>query len=161
LPHKKIFNIEEDRISPLLHPVTTIKTLLRERLTPKEIAYAAMLGVFMGALPLIACHTIAIFFVASRLRLNRMLAIAVSNICMPPFVPAIEIEVGHFIRHGKYLTEFNMQTLAYEADQRLIEYLLGSLVVGPILAVIVGGIAYMVASTYLKLSYERNLNDGK
>ena len=157
-PHKKIFNTDKKKITPL-HPVKAIKIFLSERLLPKEIAYASMLGVFMGALPLIACHSIAIFFVSSKLRLNRVVALAASNLCMPPFVPAMEIELGHYIRHGKYLTEFTVQTLAYEADQRLLEYLIGSLLIGPVLAVFIGGVAYMLSSAFYSINYGRRSNE--
>jgi hypothetical protein len=49
------------------------------------------------------------------------------------------------MRNGHFLTELSWRTLGYEAPQRLLEYLLGSLVVGPILALIVGAIAYGIA----------------
>ena len=114
-----------------------------------------MLGVFLGTLPLIACHSVAIFFVATRLRLNRLVALSVSNICMPPFVPALAVTVGYYMRHGSYLTEFNMQTLGYEAPQRLLEYLIGSLIIGPVLALLVGAIAFLMGMLYQNLSISK------
>jgi len=114
-----------------------------------------MLGVFLGALPLIACHTIVIVFFATRLRLNRLVAFYASNLCMPPLVPALAIETGFFMRYGRFLTgadlnsgEAVFQTLVREAHLRLWEYLLGSLLLGPALALSVGAVVYGAAGGY-------------
>ncbi|MFH0946853.1 MAG: DUF2062 domain-containing protein [Planctomycetota bacterium] len=134
------------------HPIRSVRNLHLERTAPKEIALACMLGVFLGALPLLFVHTIAIVFYATRLGLNRAIAFYASNLCapfMPPFVPAIDIEVGHYLLHGRFLTLEDLgskqalfQTLCAEAHLRMLEYLVGSLVVGPLLALLVGGVAY-------------------
>ena len=87
------------------HPLRSLKILLHESTSPKEIAAAAMLGVFLGALPLIACHGIVIVFFATRLRLNRLIALNIQHLCAPPLVPALAVEVGYFARHGRFLTE--------------------------------------------------------
>jgi len=150
-PHKVLFNTDSKERLSILHPVRSFKLLIHESGSPKDMAFSSMLGIFMGTLPLISCHSIAIFFIATRLRLNRLVALSVSNICMPPFVPALALSVGYFIRHGRYLTEFNIQTLGYEAPQRLFEYLIGSLIVGPVLALFVGMIVYLLTMIYHNL----------
>ena len=61
---------------------------------------------------------------------------AITHLCAPPFVPALAIEAGFFVRHGRFLTEFNWQTLGHEIHHRLLDYLLGSLIVGPILVAV-------------------------
>lgn len=154
-PHKVLFNTGGKEKISVLHPIRSFKLLLRESLSPRDMALSSMLGVFLGTLPLIACHSVTIFFVATRLRLNRLVALSVSNICMPPFVPGLAVAVGYYMRHGTYLTEFNMQTLGYEAPQRLLEYLIGSLIIGPILALIVGAIAFLTGMFYQNLSISR------
>jgi len=159
-PHKVIFNTDSEEKLSILHPIRSFKLLLRESLSPKDMALSSMLGVFLGALPLIACHSIMIFFVATRLRLNRLVALSVSNICMPPFVPGLAVAVGYYMRHGSYLTEFNMQTLGYEAPQRLLEYLIGSLIIGPVLAVLVGAIAFLTGIFYQNLRVSKG-TDGQ
>ena len=63
---------------------------------------------------------------------------------MPPMVPAICIEAGYFMRHGSFLTEISLRTLGYQAPERILEWFLGSLVVGPALALIVGIMVYAV-----------------
>ena len=48
-----------------------------------------------------------------------------------PFVPALAIEVGYYLRHGKFLTEFTLKTIGSEGLDRLWEWFLGSLLLGP------------------------------
>lgn len=151
-PHRIIFNQNGRETLSLLHPVKSFKLLLMESSSPREMALSSMLGIFMGTLPLIACHSVAIFFVATRLRLNRLVALGVSNICAPPLVPAMAIEAGYFLRHGRFLYEFNMRTLGYEAPQRLFEYFIGSLIIGPILALFIGSLVYVMILVYRNLS---------
>ena len=58
---------------------------------------------------------------------------------------ALCIEVGYLLRHGRWLTEFSLETLGYQALQRLYEWLLGSLLVAPLLALLVGGLTLLLA----------------
>lgn len=159
LPHRKI---ESDHDRPgekisVIHPLRSIKTLLTENITPGELAVAGALGVFLGTLPLIAVHTITILFAAGYFRLNKVAALAASQLCMPPIVPALCIEVGHFLRHGRFLTEISLETLGYQALERLYEWLLGSLVLAPVLAAAAGGIIFGLASFVKKGILKRDL----
>lgn len=146
LPHKKLVKPRDPEIGAglLLHPVRFFKMLVREHTSPVLVAAAVWLGVFLGALPLLACHTIAIIYVAHKLHLNKVIAVAASQICMPPLVPALCIELGYFMRHGSWLIDISKQTLISEIDQRLLEYLLGSLVIGPLLGFMVAGMVYVI-----------------
>jgi uncharacterized protein (DUF2062 family) len=149
---------EEEKLS-FKHPWRSCKILIRENSSPREIALASMLGIFLGTLPLIACHSVVIVFCATRLRLNRLMALNISHLCAPPFVPALAIEAGYFIRHGQFLNQFNFQTLGREAPQRLLDYLIGALVAGPALAALVGLIAYLVALLYRKKFFRKDAQD--
>ncbi len=144
VPHRKI---GADRCRPerkisVRHPLRSIRKLLTENVTPGRLGGAAALGVFLGALPLIACHTIAILLAAGFFRLNKPAALAASQLCMPPVVPALCIETGFFLRHGRFLTELSLNTLGHQALERVWEWLLGALLVAPVLALAVGGIVY-------------------
>ncbi len=150
-PHRKIIELQQgndDRIKTLslFHPLRSIRQLLRENSSPKQLAAAAGIGVLLGALPLLFCHTIAILFVCGFFRLNKVAAISSSQLCMPPLVPALCIEVGYFLRNGSWLTDFSLETLGYQAMQRLYEWLLGSLLLAPLLAIIIAGITYLLAT---------------
>ncbi|HUT25964.1 MAG TPA: DUF2062 domain-containing protein [Sumerlaeia bacterium] len=156
--HRRLYRKldEEEKHLSLRHPIRSLRLLHLERSSPKEISLACMLGVFLGTLPLIGFHTVTIFFYAARLRLNQAVAFYASNLCMPvipPFVPALAVEVGFYLRQGRFLVladlntqEALLRTLGKEAHLRLWEYFLGSLVVGPLLAVLVGLLAYFASS---------------
>jgi len=126
-------------------PMRSLRTLLRENTSPTQLALAAAVGVFLGTLPLIACHTLVIILTATYFRLNKVAALASSQLCMPPVVPALCIETGYFLRHGRFLTEISLETLGYQALERLYEWLLGSLVLAPLLALLIGGMTLMMA----------------
>jgi uncharacterized protein (DUF2062 family) len=132
------------RISAL-RPMHSLQLLLAENTTPRDLAEAGALGMFIGALPLVAVQTITVLAVAGYLRMNRMVALAVNQLCTPPFVPALCIEVGYFLRNGKFLTEFTLQTLGYQALSRIADWAVGSLVLAPILAVSTGGAILLLA----------------
>lgn len=147
IPHREIFPKQEsqERIT-VLHPIRSLTTLMSGDATPGRLAAAGGLGVFLGALPLIAFHTVTILFTAGFLRLNKLTAVASSQLCMPPVVPALCIEAGYFLRHGSFLTEISFRTLGYHAVERIFEWLIGSLVLGPVLGLIVGGVIYVMGA---------------
>lgn len=126
----------------LLHPGNFVKYLCREHSSALQLAVAAWLGVFFGALPLLFCHTAAILYVCHRLHLNKVTAVTASQLCMPPVVPVLCIQIGYFLRSGSFLTEFTWDTLVIQAPLRLWEWLLGSLVLGPLLGLLVGALVY-------------------
>ncbi|MBN1905689.1 MAG: DUF2062 domain-containing protein [Deltaproteobacteria bacterium] len=145
-PHRKIvFDIIKNRSVSIWHPVKSIRRLLTENATPHKIAIAGGIGVFLGALPLIACHMIVIIMVTSFFRLNKVVALSSSQLCMPPFMPAICIEAGYFMRNWSFLTEISIETIGYQAIDRLYEWLIGSLIVGPVAGIITGLILFLMA----------------
>ena len=145
-PHRKIiFEKQGEKLVSIWHPVNSIRALLTENMSPEKIAIAGALGVFMGALPLIACHTVIIIMVAGFFRLNKVVALSTSQLCMPPFMPAICIETGYFLRNGGFLTEVNIKTIGYQAIYRIYEWLLGSLIIGPLSGIIIALVMYIMA----------------
>ena len=126
----------------LYNPVRLLKYLCREHSSPLLLGVAAWMGIFLGSLPLIACHTIVIIYVTHKLHLNKVAAVGASQFCCPPIVPVVCIEVGHFMRSGHLLLNISWETLFLQIPYRLWEWLLGSLVVGPVFGIIVGGITY-------------------
>ncbi len=146
-PHKQITG----RIKPvkfsILKPVESIRHFLANRLTPYEIAMAAAVGVFLGTLPLVAVHSLAILMAAGFFRLNKIIALGASQFCMPPIVPALCIEVGYFLTHeGRFLTEISFETLGHQCLDRFVEWCLGGLVLAPILGALTFAIIYLAAS---------------
>ncbi len=166
--HNRIFskqNKAELKQLSLRHPIRSLRHLHVDRTSPKEVGLSAGMGVFLGSLPFVACHTLVIFFVTTRLKLNRAIAFYTSNLCAPfwpPFVPALNIEVGHFLLHGEWLTLEDLnsgaklwQTLGQEVHLRFFEYALGSLFIAPLMALIVGPIAWWLAKSMQKAKRRR------
>ncbi len=144
LPHRSYGRDEEGKITPI-HPMKSLRILLAQDETPFRLAIAGAVGMLLGTLPLIAMHSIAIILVCGFFRLSKITGLAVSQLCMPPFVPALCIEAGYFMRHGQFLTEISLKTLGYEALERFAEWVLGSLVLGPAFALAVGLSIYIMA----------------
>jgi len=150
LPHKQ-FN-EALRLEKLsvLSPVRSLKRLADSNISPVRISISGGVGVFLGTLPLIACHTIAILFVTGFFRLNKLVALSTSQLCVIPFMPALCIETGYYMRHGIFLTDISMESLGYQCIDRLFEWFLGSLVVAPFAGFFLGGLIYAVLCTMKK-----------
>jgi len=149
-PHKRITGTPApDPVKfSILHPMGSIRHFLANEMSPFEIALAGAVGVFLGTLPLIATHLLAILVVTGFFRLNKIVAIGASQVCTPPFVPALCIEAGYFMTHdGNFLTEISLETLGHQFLDRFYEYCLGSLVVAPALGLLVFIAIYLMAST--------------
>ena len=129
----------------LLHPVRLINNLLAEHATPRSLGLAGAFGAFAGTLPILGLHTVLVYYGAQRMQLNRLLALGTNQLGIPPVLPALCIEVGYYLRHGAWLTEVSMRTLWREAPQRFWEWTLGAFVLGPVLAVVVGGAIWLLA----------------
>jgi uncharacterized protein (DUF2062 family) len=153
LPHRRLRGLPSrtSEVS-LLHPWRSLRALLHDSGEPLFLGLAAALGVVLGATPLLGLHTITILASAGYMRLNRPIAVAASQLCMPPLVPALCIETGYVLRHGRLLTELSLQTLGREAPVRLLDWLLGSLLVGPLLGVLIGGVVCVMAASLRKAS---------
>ena len=106
-------------------------------------ALSSAWGVFCGSIALIGIRQVFLFWGAGWWNLNRLLCVGFEKLCIGPFVPALCIEMGYFLRHGHFLTQFNMTTLGRQALQRAWEWVLGSFVVAPLLA----GIVFVVVLT--------------
>ena len=122
-----------------------IADLLREHATPPELAASAAVGTFLAILPLISAHTVAILYVTTRLNMNRIMAVSIQNLFMPPFAPLACIELGYYLRHGCWLTEATRETVLAQAPDRLLDWLIGSLILGPLAAVILGAAIFGIA----------------
>jgi uncharacterized protein (DUF2062 family) len=147
IPHRKLVAAggRPGRRISVWRPMRSLHQLLSENTSPIQLALAAAMGVFLGTLPLIAFHSVAIILAANYFRLNKVAALSVSQLCMPPVVPALCIETGYWLRHGRFLTEMSLETLGYQALERLYEWLLGALVLAPLLALLMGGLTLVMA----------------
>lgn len=146
-PHKKLIKKAPGETFSIFRPMAGIRYFLAHEVSPFEIALSGAVGVFLGTLPLVAMHSLAILMVTGFFRLNKIVALGTSQFCMPPIVPALCIETGYFMTHGgQFLTEISLQTLGYQALDRFFEWCLGALVLAPALGLVTFMVIYLMAS---------------
>ena len=150
-PHPKLVPLSEaDWRTMVRHPKRFFLFLLRERATPRELAIAAGVGLFLATLPLIFMHTVVILYVSSKMRLNRLLALNVQHLCAPPWIPLACIEVGFFLRNGTWIDFEALKTMIPNLHQYVLNWLLGSLVLAPVLGILGGLSVYALAGRLQK-----------
>lgn len=149
LRHKRLVRNKRRDFMFFRHPGKFLKMLLMEHATPEGLALSAAVGTFIAILPLLFFHTVIILYVTTRLNLNRVVAVNVQHLFMPPFVPAVCIEVGYFLRHGNWLTDISFATVFAQFSDRLLEWFLGSLIIAPLGSMLMGTI-FFVSSTLIK-----------
>ncbi|NOY74679.1 MAG: DUF2062 domain-containing protein [Kiritimatiellaeota bacterium] len=148
IPHKRLCerNFQREAFKKfLLHPLKFIAFLLKENASPAGLATAAAVGMFFGTLALPGLHTAAIIYVSVKLRLNKMMSVNISHLCMPPFVPIACVELGHFALNGEWLFFDSIGIFVDELPSRLLEWLLGSVILAPLNAVVFWCLIYAVA----------------
>ncbi len=161
LPHRKLVKdpIAFD-LSVLRNPGKALWRLLQEHATPQGLALSAAVGMFFAVLPLLFLHTLVILYVSLRLNLNKIVTLNVQHLAMPPFIPALCIEVGYYLRHGAWLTDLSFRTVFEQFSSRLYEWFLGSLIIAPLAAVLIGGIVFVTASMIKRVRYTNVSKEG-
>lgn len=157
-PHRRLFKVEAgaDRLPSIFQPIRFFMALTREHSSAAQLAAAVWVGIFIGSLPIIPFGIVTIVYASHKLHLNKLVAVGASNICCAPFVPLLCIELGHYLLYGKFWYEFNRQTLLTEIHLRLWEWLIGALLIGPLLGAVVALLTYVLVNTFRK-SKEDNL----
>ena len=112
-------------------------------------AAAMGLGAFIGCLPFYGFHLLMVFAIGRLLRLNRLKMYVAANISNPLFAPALilaEVQSGAWLRRGD-LHDLSLATIR-NTDPWLFgaDLLLGSLVVGLVLAVTIAAATFMAVS---------------
>lgn len=143
-PHKKLRESGENPLS-IFRPRAFLHWLFLDDTTPGGLAAATFLGVFIAVLPLIAMHTVVILYCAVRLHLNKAMAFFAQQPFQPPICPLLCVEVGYWMRHGRFLTELSKESLIYQLHERLFEWLLGSLLLAPSFAALSACLVYFLA----------------
>ncbi|MCC8194262.1 MAG: DUF2062 domain-containing protein [Deltaproteobacteria bacterium] len=144
VPQKQYARDAEGKITAL-HPLRSIRLLLCRDETPWNLALSGAVGVFIGTLPIFGLHSLTILLVLGAMKRNKIAGLAASQLCIPPLVPALCIEAGHYMRHGRLLTEVSWQTLGREGIERIGEWLLGALLMAPLLAGVCGAVVFALA----------------
>ena len=128
--------------------------MLSANLTPSGIGWAVGLGLFVGALPVYGIHLGVCVVLARIFRLNDAVMYAAANISNPffaPFLIALEIAIGDYLRHG---TVHGVDTSAFghsfletlkTAPELFYSCCYGSVVLGIAMGVTVGPAAWAIA----------------
>jgi uncharacterized protein (DUF2062 family) len=146
LPHKILHG--ESRIpsrKDFMRPRRLIRGLVDEHGSPAALGASTALGLFICALPLWGVHTIIVIYLATVFRLNRLLAFSVSHVGTPPFLPALCLEVGYFVRHGEWLKDFNARMIFDQLGELLVDYIVGTIIIAPLLSLAGGFLTYFTA----------------
>tara|TARA_R110002051_G_scaffold324635_1_gene422843 strand:+ start:32399 stop:33595 length:1197 start_codon:yes stop_codon:yes gene_type:complete len=120
---------------------------------PLKKSLSVALGVFIGLSPLWGLQTIIVLFLALVLKLNRTIAFAFSNISLPPFIPFIVyagIKLGDFILGQNSTTENIEIVLSFEALKNIKAYIIGSIVLAIIGALLFGLLSYLLFLIFQK-----------
>lgn len=114
-----------------------------ERATPREVGEAVFLGVFAGCTPAVGFHGWVAVFMATLFRRNRLyawLGSRISNFVLMPFIVLAEIQCSRLLRTGK-LAPISREHVLEQAPELLLDWGLGSVVVGTLLGALFGGLA--------------------
>jgi predicted LPLAT superfamily acyltransferase/glycosyltransferase involved in cell wall biosynthesis len=139
------------RIS-LLNTLLVILSLLRTHHTPKELALAVGVGVWVGTTPFFGFHTLIVAAIAFVFRLNAAYLWLGTQVSIAPLAPLLaiaSIKVGKFLL--KKTTTGSLSALRFSWD-----WFAGSLFLGAALGLVLGLIAYFVAKRF-----ERNATKKK
>ncbi len=147
VPHRRLVPKEETKTdwNLFFHPLKFMKKLLNENATPGGLAASAFVGIVLAVLPLLFIHTVSILYVTARLHLNKIMAVSIQNLCNPPFVPFLCIELGHRMRYGVWLTSVSKEAFLGQVPELLWDWLLGSLVLAPVLAGLISAVVYLLS----------------
>ena len=121
--------------------------LVRENTSSFGLAFSAFVGALIAVYPTYGFCTILILYAATRLHLNKAMAVMAQHPFMPPVCPVLCIELGHFMRYGKFLLweDLNFHSTIREIHLRWFEWLLGSIVLAPVFALLMGVLVYFAA----------------
>lgn len=119
-------------------------TILHEHVSPFKLVLAVLIGIIIGCSPFFGLHTLMGIVAAARLRLNKLITVAGSNISNPltgPFVIIASIKVGWRILYGSWLTigidELRTQSIWHFGNRLLASWLVGFPFVGAVTGVAV------------------------
>tara|TARA_R110002020_G_scaffold28154_4_gene90076 strand:+ start:8080 stop:8679 length:600 start_codon:yes stop_codon:yes gene_type:complete len=140
---KRLFFVKGD-----INIFTQIKReFMRHQDDPIHMAGSVGLGLFFGVFPIWEFQMIVAFFVASLLKLNRVIVLTFSNISIAPFIPVIIVSsyyVGSFFVKEKVLipdfSEITLDTICLQ----LYQYMDRAAIFSCVLGVLGFGFEYML-----------------
>jgi len=119
-----------------------------------KLALSVALGLFIGVTPIWGWQIVTAFGLAHVFRLNKFVTVLTSNISIPPLLPLI-IFLSYLL--GGWAMGVNIANLTYTPGlglqwikDNILQYLIGSLVLGGMLAAVFGPLAYLLLTLFRK-----------
>jgi uncharacterized protein (DUF2062 family) len=119
--------------------------------TPGKLAASCALGLFVGCLPLYGLHFPLCLAACLLLRLDLVLAYLAANVSNPfvaPFLITAEVEVGSYLLRGEPAAFDVARARELGVSGFLAQAAAGSVVVGAALALLGGGLTWVLASRW-------------
>jgi uncharacterized protein (DUF2062 family) len=119
-------------------------------LTPFRAAASVFVGVLVGTTPLYGLHFLLVMGICLPLRLDVAIAYVASNVSLPifaPFINTAEVEIGAWLRTGKFIHFDRADFEARGPFDYARELVLGTLIFSPVAAFFASVMAYGVAWT--------------
>jgi glycosyltransferase involved in cell wall biosynthesis len=120
--------------------------LLKSHDSPEKKASAIALGLFFGISPFWGFHGILALSFAHFFKLNKAIAFTFSNISIPPLIPFVVyggIKTGSWLLGTNVIFDFQHLKENIKLLANIKEYLLGSIILSFIMAILVGSLSYI------------------
>ena len=117
-------------------------------LTPLRFGLSVAVGLFVGCLPLYGAHFFLCAALTMPLRLNLLVAYAAAHISIPPSLPLLwfaALQLGSLLLTGAWLPLATTDLTPARLAQLGGTLILGSVVLGLLLALLGGSVAYVIA----------------
>ena len=135
-------------MSPGLRILAVVRQLFADNAeTPERLAAAVGLGLFCGIAPIWGFQMAAAAALAHKFRLNKLIAVAASNVSIAPVAPVIiagGLLVGHYLWTGRWV-DFPTATAARQIPLYLCQWVVGSVVLAVLVAAAGTGVALLLA----------------
>jgi uncharacterized protein (DUF2062 family) len=127
------------------------RRLLTEQTTPARTGVAIALGIVIGTTPFFGLHLPACIVLATLFGLNRAITYLGANISFPPVYPLLallSVQTGSLARRGELLP-LTLDGMRHVDPWAFgVDWLVGSLILGPSIALPVGLITFVSMRSY-------------
>lgn len=130
-----------------------IENVLQANDSNLVMAKSVALGIFIGMTPLYGLHTVLILFLAVVLKMNKAISYLATHISFPLFIPFIVfacLEVGGVFIENKTPLKFDENMSIETVKNNLVQYLVGSFILGTILSIVLGVSTYFLLQVFRK-----------
>lgn len=137
------------------------KSFIETNESASQKSRAVAFGVFMGIIPIWGYQFVSALLLAHFLKLNKAIVGLAAQISVPPMIPFLiygslktgQVVMGKNINESIFNSNINTIKEIWEAmKSHLVEYLIGSVVFAVIMAILLGGITYLVLKMKQKKS---------